>query len=132
MGTLSPSGQLVAVVDDEPSTLKGLKRLLDARGFVTRTFHSGEELLQSSDLGDARCIVLDIHLDGMSGIETRRALAARGSRIPVIFMTALDTTAVRREALDSGCAAFLSKPFSGHDLVDAILSVTAPRATLGG
>ena len=76
MWELSPSRHLIAIVDDEPNVLKGLQRLLDAGGFSTEAFRSGEELLQSSDVGDADCIILDIHLDGMSGIETRRALSA--------------------------------------------------------
>jgi len=123
---LSAIKNLVAIVDDKPSTLKGLKRLLDARGLVTRTFQSSEEL-QSGDIDEANCIVLDIHLGGMSGIETRRAVAARGSHMPVIFMMRSDTTAVRRGALGCGCVAFLSKPFSGHELVDVLLSATAAQ-----
>jgi FixJ family two-component response regulator len=122
--SLSAKRQLVAIVDDEPSILRGLKRLLDARGFATAVFHSGEEFLQSDGAGRATCVVLDIHLDGISGIETRRALSASGSRIPVIFMTALDTATVRREAMATGCAAYLRKPFSGHELIDAIQNAT--------
>ena len=124
-GNLSTSRQLVAIVDDEPSVLRGLKRLLDARGFATNVFHSGEEFLQSDGASNATCVVLDIHLDGISGIETRRALTARGSGIPVIFMTAVDTAAVRREAMDTGCVAYLRKPFSGCEFIDAIRNATS-------
>ena len=122
MPTLNPE---IAVVDDDASILKGLKRLLDARGFTTKVFQSGEEFLQSDDVETIACVVLDIHMVGMSGIETRRALSHRGSKVPVIFMTALENGAVRREAIESGCAAFLSKPFSGQVLIDAIQSAGA-------
>jgi FixJ family two-component response regulator len=100
--------------------LKGLKRLLEARGFTTKVFQSGEEFLQSDDAYRSACVVLDIHMDGMSGIETRRALSASGSRAPVIFITALANGAAQREALESGCAAFLEKPVSGQVLIDVI------------
>jgi FixJ family two-component response regulator len=115
---------LVAIVDDEPSVLKGLKRLLDAGGFTTKVFRSGEEFLQSEDADHAACVILDIHLGGMSGVETRRALTARGCGAPVIFMTALDTAYTRREALESGCATYLRKPFAGRELFDAIRKAT--------
>jgi len=120
--TLTPA---VAIVDDDPSVLKGLRRLLEARGFTTKVFQSGEEFLESDDVNSIDCVVLDIHMDGMSGIETRRALSVRGSKVPVIFMTALENTAVRREAVESGCVAFLSKPFSGQVLIEAIQSAGA-------
>ena len=115
----------IAIVDDDLGILKGLKRLLEARGFTTKVFQSGEEFLQSDEVDRTACVILDIHMDGMSGIETRRVLSAKGSRVPVIFMTALETEAVRREAIDSGCAAFLSKPFSGRVLIEAIQSAVA-------
>lgn len=124
-GPISQSRQVIAVVDDEPRVLRSLKRLLDAVGFSTSVFESGEQFLESVDTAKADCVVLDINLGGMSGLETRRALSSKGYAVPVIFMTALDTAAVRREAVASGCAAYLQKPFSGHRLVDAIRSATA-------
>ena len=98
---------VVAIVDDDPSVLKGLKRVLDACNYATDIFNSGEAFLASdrANDNDIACIVLDIHLGGMSGIDVRRRLATRYSQVPVIFMTALDTDAVRREALAAGCVA---------------------------
>ena len=116
---------VVAIVDDDPSVLKGLQRVLGASGFATEAFSSGEAFLDRDDVGDVTCVVLDIHMGGISGIEMRRRLTARGSQTPVIFMTALDTAAIRKEADDVGCAAFLGKPFSGRVLVDTIRKVTA-------
>lgn len=111
---------VVAIVDDEPSVLRALRRLLDSYNFRTETFESAEAFLERDQIDDVSCIVLDINLDGMSGIEMRRRLAREGSTIPVIFITALDSAAVRKEAIEVGSAAFLSKPVSGQELVGAI------------
>jgi FixJ family two-component response regulator len=110
---------LVAIVDDEPSVLRALKRILEANGLCTRTYSSGEELLCSC-LDELKCVVLDINLTGISGIETKRRLAAIASDLPVIFMTALNSAMVQEEALNAGCSAFLHKPFSGHRFVHAV------------
>jgi FixJ family two-component response regulator len=116
---------VVAIVDDDPSVLKGLKRLLNTCGFKTEVFNSGEAFLDRDSTGEPACVVLDIHLNGITGIETRRRLTASGSTIPVIYMTALDTAIVQREATASGCAAYLRKPFSGNVLVESIRKATS-------
>lgn len=113
-------GQVVAIVDDDKSFLMGLKRLLAASHFTTELFNSAEEFLKRNNAGNIGCVVLDIHLKGMSGIEARRQLSAKGSKTPVIFMTAHDAAATRKDAMEAGCAAFLTKPFSGNVLIDAI------------
>ena len=117
--------KIIAIVDDEPSVLRGLSRLLGTHDFKTEVYISGEAFLARDTTTDVACIVLDINLAGISGIETRRRLTARGSKIPVIFMTALDSTEIRKEALDAGCVALLPKPFSGHDLIGAIRKATS-------
>lgn len=110
----------VAIVDDEPSVLIGLQRLLNEFGFVTEVFKSAEEFLNRGAASALDCLVLDIHLGGMSGLELRRHLAASGSHVPTIFITANDDDATRQEAINAGCVAFLGKPFSGLVLIDAI------------
>lgn len=122
---MSTSRQVIAIVDDEPSVVRGLARLLDAHHFATEAFSSGEAFLERDATNDVACIILDIHLGGISGIELRRQLTERGSKIPVVFMTAVDTAAVRKEAIEAGCAAFLSKPFSGHELIGVIRKATS-------
>jgi FixJ family two-component response regulator len=77
-------------------------------------------LLESDSVQTATCLLLDIHLGGISGIELQRWLAASGSKRPVIFMTASDDEATRNEAMDAGCIAYLRKPFAGQVLLDAI------------
>jgi len=124
---LSAKRQVVAIVDDDPSVLRGLKRVLEAFHFSTNVFSSAEEFLDRGPTSAVACIVLDIHLGGISGIEMRRRLAEIGSRTPVIFITSHDSAAVRKEAMDAGCAAYLQKPFPGRVLVDTIRNaISAP------
>jgi FixJ family two-component response regulator len=111
---------VVIVVDDNEGLLKSVSRLLARHGVESRTFASAEALLESDCVPTATCLLLDIHLGGISGIELRRRLAASGSKRPVIFMTANDDEATRNEAMDAGCIAYLQKPFAGQVLLDAI------------
>jgi FixJ family two-component response regulator len=104
---------VVIVVDDDPGFLKSAARLLSVHGFDIRTFSSAEARTAS-------CMLLDIHLGGISGIELQRRLSASGSDCPVIFMTAIDEDSTRKEATDAGCIAYLKKPFAPHLLLDAL------------
>jgi FixJ family two-component response regulator len=122
---MSPHKSVVAIVDDDAGVLTGLKRVLGAHGFITETFNSGEAFLERYKAVEPVCVILDINLGGISGIETRRRLTARGAEVPVIYMSALDTATTRKEAAASGCAAFLGKPFSGNVLIDTIRMATS-------
>jgi FixJ family two-component response regulator len=117
--------KVVMVVDDDASMLKSITRLLTAYGFVTQTFTSAEALLAGGGTCAATCLLLDIHLGGISGIELNRRLSAAGSTCPIIFMTAIDDEATRQEAIDAGCIAYLRKPFGANLLLDAIGKVAA-------
>jgi FixJ family two-component response regulator len=112
--------KMIVVVDDDASMLKGLERLLGAYGFATKVFASAEAFLNLEDLADVDCLVLDIHLGGMSGLELRHHLTASGCKLPVIFMTAFDDEATRIHAQSAGCIAFLHKPFVANLLLGAI------------
>ena len=115
---------VVIVVDDNAGLLKSVARLLAHHDIESRTFASAEALLES-DLQTATCLLLDIHLGGISGIELARRLAASGSKWPVIFMTASDDEATRNEAVDAGCIAYLRKPFEQRVLLNAISKAVA-------
>jgi FixJ family two-component response regulator len=116
-----PKQQRIAVVDDDRGLLAGLQDLLDAHGFATKVFASAEAFLDFYPAAiDIDCLLLDLHLGGMSGIELRRRLKSSGSTIPVIFMTAHDNDAIRRQALEEGCVAYLRKPFPSRLLFEAI------------
>jgi len=110
----------VAIVDDDASMRTSTERLLQARNYATVAFASAEELLGSGAADDAIGLVVDIHLGGMSGIELRRRLAAAGSAIPVVFITAYDDDKTRDEALAAGCVDCLRKPFDADRLVAAL------------
>lgn len=112
--------KIVAVVEDDPSMLKGLQRLLSARGLAPEVFASAEAFLASSARERAACLVLDLQLGGMSGLELQRQLATSGSKLPIIFITAFDNEATRTRAIEAGCLAYLRKPFSAQLLFAAI------------
>ena len=111
---------MIAIVDDDPSMLRATKDLLEAHGFSTREFSSAEEFLIRGVAAQVDCLLLDIHLGGMSGFELRNQLKISGSTLPVIFITALDDEDTRAQAQKAGCVAFLRKPYSARQLMDAI------------
>jgi FixJ family two-component response regulator len=110
----------IAVVEDDPSMLQGLSRLLSAHGFRVDRFTSAESFLDGIAHCKAICLVADIHLGGISGIDLKRRLTSSGNDLPVIVMTATDNEATRKEAVDAGCVAYLSKPFPAKLLIEAI------------
>ena len=116
----------VFVVDDDSSMRKALERLLRQHGFYAVLFDSAEALRAHKDFSQAFCIILDIDLNGVSGIALRRALAKSGITVPIIYITGNDNDATRAAAMASGCAAYLSKPFLAESLVASINSVYRP------
>jgi len=112
--------KVIAVVDDDPSMLSAVDNLLGAHGFTILKFSSAEEFLGSGAAKRADCLLLDIHLGGLSGLELCQKLKSSDPDLPVIFMTALDDEAVRQLAVRAGCVAFLHKPFGAHRLIKAI------------
>lgn len=109
--------KIVAVVDDDPDMLRAAEDLLGARGFATKAFASAEDFLDRGAATQVDCLLLDIHLGGMSGIELRRQLKASGSTLPIIFMTALDDETILEK---TGGVTCLRKPFPAHQLFEAI------------
>jgi len=124
---MSRTENIVLVVDDDPSTLRSVERLLRVQGFDAELFESGEELLARADLHAALCLLLDMHLPGLSGLEVRQRVAGSEASLPVIFMTANDSDTMRSAAVEAGCVAYLSKPFSSRLLADAIDAAAALR-----
>jgi len=112
--------RLVAVVDNDPSICEATISLLEANGFRTRSFCSAMEFLNSQRLDDTDCLILDLRLSGMSGLELQRHLAGENHRIPIIFITAHGTPEAREEVMRAGAVAFLSKPFSEEALLSSI------------
>jgi FixJ family two-component response regulator len=115
-----PNQKLVLVVDDDRSMLRAMKRLLRQHGFDTLLFPSAEAFRSHNDFEKAACIILDINLNDGSGIDLRHGLKAAGISVPVIYMTANDNPTVRMAALQSGCLAYLTKPFSAKSLIESL------------
>jgi FixJ family two-component response regulator len=110
----------VAVVDDDASIRLALGRLLGAAGFNPVSYSSAEEFLEDTMRDQMDCLLLDIHLGGMSGFDLHKQLAASGVVPPVIFITARDGPAAREQARQTQCAAFFCKPVRGTSLLEAV------------
>jgi FixJ family two-component response regulator len=110
----------IVVVEDDAGMKKAIERLLRAAGFHPVPFASAEELLQTEAADTAACLVLDIHLPGLSGLELGRFLAKSGHAKPFIFITGQDEPSLRDEALRLGCIDYFRKPFDGTALLEAI------------
>jgi len=111
---------LISVVDDDESVREALCGLLRSVGFAVKAFASAEEFLASDQLGSADCLVLDVRMPGMGGIELRRQLVANHYQIPVILITAHEEEGMRARALSDGLGAVLIKPFSEEAILNAI------------
>ena len=120
-----PNRDLVLVVDDDCGIRRAMKRLLRQHGYDTLLFPSAEAFRTHNDFEKAVCIILDINLNDGSGIELRHRLKAAGISVPVIYITANDDPAVRVAALQSGCLAYLTKPFSTKSLIEPLKRASA-------
>ncbi len=120
-----PNRNLVLVVDDDRGILRSIERLLRRQGYDTLLFPSADAFKNHNDFENVVCIILDINLNDGSGIALRHRLKAAGISVPVIYITANDTTAVRVAALQSGCLAYLTKPFSPKSLIEPLKRASA-------
>ncbi len=120
-------GLLVCVVDDDESVRESLPDLLHDFGYSVRTFSSALEFLASDAQDQAGCLLLDISMPVMTGIELQAELKRQSKRIPIIFITASRDEAVRARVIEQGAAACLTKPFSDTALLEALRSVMPPN-----
>jgi FixJ family two-component response regulator len=118
---------IVAVVEDDPSMRRSIERLLTVLGCKVEGFSSAEALLERGHLDQLGCLVLDIHLPGMSGFELRDRMTETGSSLPTIFITAIEDDDVEAAAVRLGCVAYLHKPFSPDLLVSAVNRALSDR-----
>jgi FixJ family two-component response regulator len=125
---MSKDQNIVLVVDDDPGMLTAVKRLLRAHAYEPILFSSAQAFRSHSDVEKAACVILDIDLPDGSGIELRQDLKVAGVSVPVIFITGNENPKVREAAVVSGCAAFLTKPFSAQELIDPLGKVVADRS----
>jgi len=111
---------LLSVVDDDEMLRESLPDLLREFGFAARAFSSGQEFLSSDFVYETRCLILDVAMPGMSGLDLQEELKRRGRAIPIIFITGQKDEDIRKQAFRQGAVEFLYKPFSDNALLDAV------------
>jgi FixJ family two-component response regulator len=111
---------VISVIDDDASVRAATENLLSSHGYLVRTFASAEDYLQSAQPDDSSCVVADVQMSGMSGLDLLTHVRIRGSDVPFIFITAFPDESVRARALKVGAIGFLAKPFTGPVLIGCI------------
>ena len=129
-GKLGVAGNLISIIDDDESVRRTTALLIESLGFRAAAFESAEKFLSSHHLNDASCLIVDVRMPGMNGLQLQSQLAAAGCRIPIIFITGYDDKESRRRAMQAGAVAFLGKPFNDEQLLQWIRS--ALRHEKGG
>jgi len=130
--TEAAEAPLVAVIDDDPSVLQSIGRLIRVFGYRAETFASGQEFLSSDCVAQAACLILDVRMPEMDGLEVQRRLAARGARIPILFLTGRASDDEERRARSAGARAFLRKPLREATLRSALENAIHASAPLRG
>jgi len=116
------ASNLISIVDDDESVRRTTKLLVESFGYQAAVFESGESFLKSDQLFDTSCLVVDVQMPGMNGLQLQSHIAAAGHFIPAIFITAYGTKESRRQAIEAGAVAFLAKPFRDEQLLKHIRS----------
>ena len=111
---------MISIIDDNDSVRESLRRLMRSVGFSVNVFASAEEFLDSDRLRNTDCLILDVRLPGMNGLELQRHLETSHFEIPIIFITSYEDDEVRARALNAGALDYFLKPFNDEDLLDAI------------
>ena len=114
---------MISIVDDDPSVREATKGLVRSLGYGAAAFASAEDFLQSDQVNDTACLITDVQMPGLSGVELQSRLIAQGNCTPIIFITAFPEQRIRARALEAGAVGFLSKPFDE----DCLIEYRAPR-----
>ena len=115
---------MISIVDDDKSFRESAKSLIRSLDYATATFASGEEFLESGCLSDTECLITDVHMPGMSGVDLQSRLIANGNRTPIIFVTADPDERTRERALSAGALGFLIKPIREESLITCLERAT--------
>jgi FixJ family two-component response regulator len=111
---------VISIIDDDDSVRTSTSRLVRSLGFITHTFASAEDFLDSPHLPDTGCLIVDVQMPGMTGIELQELLRAQGHSVPIIFISAFPDKSIKAQALEGGALGFLSKPFQPTALIECI------------
>jgi FixJ family two-component response regulator len=115
-----PKRPVISIIDDDASIRVATQSLVRSLGFAVCTFASAVDFLQSPCVNDTSCVISDVQMPGMSGVELQSLLIAQGHRVPIIFITAFHEESVRARAMKAGAIGFLNKPFSGQTLIECL------------
>jgi FixJ family two-component response regulator len=118
---------LISVIDDDEATCAAVESLVRSLGFDVRTFASAREFLLSPHRHDTACVISDVHMPDMGGIELQQYLAAEGDTTPIVFITAFVNERIRTQAMQAGVVSFLFKPFTATALIDGLLQALGKR-----
>jgi FixJ family two-component response regulator len=123
---------VISIVDDDSSMRDATSALVRSLGFTVATFASAEDFLESSRVDDTACLITDVQMPGLSGVELQSRLIAQGRNMPIIGVTAFPEESVRSQMLEAGAVGFLSKPFNDECLINclatALKSHNTPRS----
>ena len=115
-----PKGRMISIVDDDQYVRESLRRLMKSLGYTVSAFPSAAEFIESPNLGNTACLIADIHMPGMTGIELYGQLTEAGHAIPTILITAYPDDSARERAINDGIVCYLTKPFRERDLIDCV------------
>jgi FixJ family two-component response regulator len=119
------SAPLISIVDDDESIREATEGLMRSLGYQAATFASAEEFLRSDSVGDTSCLIADVQMPGLSGVDLQRHLIAQGVHVPTIFITAFPEEGTRTHAMTAGAFGYLGKPFSEESLLRCLDSALA-------
>jgi FixJ family two-component response regulator len=119
--------QIVSIVDDDASVRAAMRSLLKSLGFVAFVFESAEDFLSSPQVEDSSCLITDVQMPGMSGLDLQDRLMAQGNRIPIIFITAFPEDTIRKRVQAGGALGFLEKPFAVKTMIELVRQALATR-----
>ena len=117
---------MISIVDDDESVREATKGLVRSLGYGAATFASAEEFLGSDRLRETSCLITDVQMPGIDGVELQKRLLADGYRVPIIFITAFPEDRIRRSVLEAGAVGFLSKPFEEAVLIEHLQTALGP------
>lgn len=115
-----PKAPLISIVDDDESVREATKDLVWSLGYAAASFASAEEYLRSDHVADTSCLIADVQMPGMTGVELQDRLIADGYQTPIIFITAFPEAKIRARVLRAGACGFLSKPFNDESLIECL------------
>ena len=127
-----PAPSVISIIDDDASIRVAINNLLRSRGYTVHTFASAEEFLRSPHLGETSCVIADVQMSAMSGLDLPAAMRAKGYNAPFIFITAFPDEGLRARAMKAGATCFLAKPFAAPTLIGCLeTALEAGRSEAG-